>query len=162
MNAFSFPWPFEMEGFLELVKTSQFMSRAGDWNAQTIAEFRKNHGKVGGHFEGAPILLLHTVGRRTGKERVNPMMYLKDGDRYLVFASKGGYDHHPHWFLNLKAHPDVKAEIGDETLDLHAQELTGQEHDVFYKRQATLYSAFADYQRKTKRIIPVVALSKRK
>ncbi len=138
------------------------MSRFGDFNSHTIAEFRKNHGKVGGNFEGAPLLLLHTVGKRSGNPLVTPMMYLKDGDRYLVFASKGGYDHHPHWYLNLKAHPDVKVEIGDETLDMHAEEITGREHDTLYKRQATLYPAFADYQRKTKRVIPVVALTRRK
>jgi len=138
------------------------MTSAGDWNAQTIAEFRRNHGKVGGHFEGAPLLLIHTVGRRTGKELVNPVMYLKDGDRYLVFASKGGHHHHPDWFLNLKAHPDVRAEIGDGTYDMHAEEIKGREHDVLYGRQATLFPAFAEYQRKTKRVIPVVALTMRK
>ncbi len=138
------------------------MSSPGDWNAQTIAEFRKNHGKVGGHFEGAPLLLLHTIGRRSGGPHVTPVMYLKDGERYLVFASKGGYDHHPHWYLNLKANPDIQAEIGDETLDMRAEEITGPEHDILYKRQATLYPTFAEYQRKTKRIIPVIALTKRK
>jgi deazaflavin-dependent oxidoreductase (nitroreductase family) len=138
------------------------MSTPGDFNAQTIAEFRRNHGKVGGHFEGAPLLLLHTIGRRSGKPFVTPMMYLKDGDRYLVFASKAGYDHHPHWFLNLKAHPDIQAEIGDEILDVHAEEVTGRERDALYAHQAELYPTFASYERKTKRIIPVVALTKRK
>lgn len=72
--------------------------RASDWNVQTIAEFRRNHGKVGGAFEGAPLLLLHHTGARTGKPRVNPMMYLGDGDRYVVFASKGGADSNPDWY----------------------------------------------------------------
>jgi len=138
------------------------MSRGGDFNAQNIAEFRRNHGKLGGWFEGAPILLIHTFGRRTGKLRVNPVMYLKDDERYLVFASKGGADTHPDWFLNLVAHPDIQMELGDDTIDVHAEEITGPEHDVLYKRQATLYPRFGEYQRKTKRIIPVIALTKKK
>ncbi len=138
------------------------MSRAGDYNAHNIAEFRRNHGKLGGWFEGAPILLIHTFGRRTSKHRVNPVMYLKDEERYLVFASKGGADAHPDWFLNLMAHPDVQIEVGDDTIDVHAEEITGPEHDVLYKRQATLYPQFGEYQRKTKRIIPVIALTKKK
>lgn len=134
----------------------------GNFNAQTIAEFRKNHGNVGGHFEGSPLLLIHTVGRRTGRSYVNPVMYLKDGDRLLVFASKGGADTHPDWFLNLRAHPDIQIEVGDETIDVRAQEVTGKERDVLYNRQATLYPAFAGYQLKTKRIIPVIALTTKK
>ena len=137
------------------------MSRP-DFNAQTIAEFRRNHGKVGGNFEGAPLLLLHTVGRKSGKPRVNPMMYLRDGERYVVFASKGGADTNPDWYHNLMAHPDVKAEVGDETIDVHAEELKDREHDALYGRQAKLYPRFADYQRATKRIIPVVALNRTK
>jgi deazaflavin-dependent oxidoreductase (nitroreductase family) len=133
-----------------------------DFNARTIAEFRKNHGKVGGYFEGSPLLLLHTAGKRSGKLSVNPVMYLKDGERYLVFASKGGADTHPDWFINLKAHPDIQIEVGDETIDVHAEEIKGPEHDTLYARQAKLYPGFGEYQRKTKRIIPVVALSKRK
>ena len=137
------------------------VSIPADFNAHTIAEFHKNHGKVGGYFEGAPLLLLHTKGKRTGKTSVSPVMYLKDGDRYLVFASKGGADTHPDWFINLKAHPDIRIEVGDETIDVHAEEIKGQEHDSLYARQAKLYPNFGEYQRKTKRIIPVIALTKR-
>jgi deazaflavin-dependent oxidoreductase (nitroreductase family) len=135
------------------------MSAAADWNAQTIAEFRANHGRVGGQFEGAPLLLLHTTGARTGASRVNPMMYLPDGDRYLVFASKAGSDHNPDWYHNLLAHPDVRIEVGDEVLDVHATELTGAERDEKYARQAELYPGFADYEKKTRRVIPVIALT---
>ena len=78
-----------------------------DWNAHTIAEFRRNHGKVGGPFQGAPLLLLRHTGARSGKLRVNPVMYLKDGDRYIVFATKAGADTNPDWYFNLKAHPDI-------------------------------------------------------
>ncbi len=128
------------------------------WNAQAIIEFRRNHGKVGGNFEGAPLLLLHHIGARSGKPRINPMMYLKDGDRYLVFASKGGSDTSPDWYYNIKAHPDVQIEVGDETIDVRAEEVTGPERDRLYARQASLYPSFAEYQRRTKRIIPVIAL----
>ena len=138
------------------------MSRPNDWNAQTIAEFRRNHGKVGGNFEGAPLLLLHHTGARTGKQRVNPMMYLKDGDRYLVFASKAGADTNPDWYHNIKAHPDVQIEVGDETMDAHASEIKGPERDRLYARQASLYPRFADYQKQTKRVIPVMALLPKK
>jgi deazaflavin-dependent oxidoreductase (nitroreductase family) len=131
---------------------------ASPWNANIISEFRKNHGKVGGNFEGAPLLILHHVGSRTGKPRINPVMYLKDGDRYLVFATKMGADTNPDWYHNLKAHPDIQIEVGDETIDVRAEEITGPEHDRFYARQASLYSGFAQYQRQTKRVIPVMAL----
>jgi deazaflavin-dependent oxidoreductase (nitroreductase family) len=134
----------------------------GGFNAHTIAEFRKNSGKVGGYFEGAPLLLIHTAGKRSGKPHLIPVMYLKDGERYMVFASKAGADTHPDWFHNLKAHPDIKIEVGDQTIYVHAEEVTGRERDAIYKRQAALYPSFADYERKTKRVIPVVALTKRK
>jgi deazaflavin-dependent oxidoreductase (nitroreductase family) len=134
-------------------------SRPDDWNAHNIAEFRRNHGKLGGYFEGAPVLLLHHTGARSGKPRVNPVMYLKDGDRYLVFASKGGASTNPDWYHNLKAHPDIQIEVGDETVDVHVTEITGPERDRLYARQASLYPRFADYQRQTKRVIPVIALT---
>jgi len=132
-----------------------------DWNAQIIAEFRKNHGRVGGDFEGAPLLLLHTIGKCSGRPRVNPMMYLRDGERYVVFGSKAGADTHPDWYRNLMAHPDVKIEVGDETIDVQADDLQGPERDRLFERQATLYPGFAEYQRKTKRVIPVIALTRK-
>ena len=134
------------------------MSDPNDWNASVIAEFRNNHGKVGGYFKGAPLLLLHHTGARSGKPRLNPMMYLKDGERYLVFASKGGADTNPDWYYNMKAHPDVQIEIGDETIVVRAHEITGPERDELYKRQASIYPTFAEYQAKTQRIIPIIAL----
>jgi deazaflavin-dependent oxidoreductase (nitroreductase family) len=138
------------------------MSRANDFNSRNIAEFRRNHGKVGGYFKGAPLLLLDTIGARTGRSHIVPVMYLKDGERYLVFASKGGSDTNPDWYHNLKAHPYIKIEVGDETIDVHAEVIVGPERDTFYGRQAALYPAFAGYQRQTKRIIPVIALTRRK
>ena len=130
-----------------------------DWNAGVIAEFRKNKGKVGGNFEGAPLLLINHVGARTRKIRINPVMYLKDGYRYIVFASKGGAPTNPDWYHNLKAHPDVKIEVGGETIEVRAEEITGPEREKIYKKQASLYPQFAQYQQNTKRIIPIIAFT---
>ncbi|UMP03414.1 nitroreductase family deazaflavin-dependent oxidoreductase [Amycolatopsis sp. EV170708-02-1] len=128
------------------------------FNERTIAEFRRNDGKVGGPFAGAPLLLLHTTGARSGKPRVNPMMYLADGGRYLVFASKAGSDRNPDWYWNLRAEPRARIEVGDRTLDVRAVELDGAERDEKYQVQAEHYPGFAEYQRMTDRVIPVIAL----
>ncbi len=130
------------------------------FDENTIAEFRRNQGKVGGFFEGKPLLLLHGIGAKTGKLRVKPVMYLRDGSRFIVFASKGGHPNNPDWYHNLKAHPDIKIEVGDATIDVRAEEVMGPQRDVLYERQSKLYPQFADYQRKTKRIIPVIALAR--
>jgi len=130
-----------------------------DFNAQVIDEFRANGGRVGGRFEGAPMLLLHSTGARSGEARVHPMMYLRDGDRYLVFASKAGSDSHPAWYHNLVANPDATIEVGDEQVAVRATELQGAERDEFFAEQARRYSAFADYAAKTERVIPVMALT---
>lgn len=132
--------------------------RPADFNARTIAEFRANHGQVGGNFAGAPMLLLHTVGARSGAPRINPMMYLPDDGRFLVFASKGGSDRNPDWYHNLTAHPAVRIEVGDGTLAVQAVELRGAERDERFAEQARRYPGFAGYQRMTERIIPVIAL----
>ena len=135
------------------------MSDGNDFNERNIAEFRANHGRVGGGFEGAPLVLLHTVGARSGKPRTNIMMYLADGDRYLVFASNAGADDNPAWYWNLKANPNARIEVGDDIVDVHATELQGAERDDKYALQAERYPGFAEYQRKTSRTIPVVALT---
>jgi deazaflavin-dependent oxidoreductase (nitroreductase family) len=131
-----------------------------DFNEKNIAEFRENHGRVGGQFEGAPLLILHTTGAKSGKPRTNIMMYLADGDRYLVFASKAGADSSPDWYFNVRAHPEVRIEVGDEQFDAVATELEGDERDAKYAEQARRYPGFAEYQQKTTRKIPVVALSR--
>ena len=136
-------------------------SPADQFNQSTISEFRANHGRVGGNFAGAPLLLLHTVGARSGQPRINPMMYLADGNRYLVFATKAGSDRHPDWYWNLRASPDVTIEVGDETIAVHATELAGAERDEKYRIQADSYPGFAGYQQKTSRTIPVIALTRR-
>ena len=133
-----------------------------DWNRRTIEEFRANGGKVGGMWEGRPLLLLTTTGARSGQRRTNPVMYLSDGDRLLVFASKGGAPTNPDWYHNLLTHPQVTAEVGAETYEATATVLTGEERDRLYARQADMYPQFADYQARTTRKIPVIALERRK
>jgi deazaflavin-dependent oxidoreductase (nitroreductase family) len=136
-------------------------SPADEFNQRTITEFRANRGRVGGNFAGAPLLLLHTVGARSGRPRINPVMYLADGDRYLVFASKAGSDRNPDWYWNLRASPDVTVEVGEETIAVHASELAGGERDEKYRTQSERYPGFAGYQQKTSRTIPVIALTRR-
>ena len=134
------------------------MTDADDFNRRNIEEFRANHGRLGGQFEGAPVLLLHGTGARSGQPRINPMMYMADGDRYLVFASAAGADRNPAWYWNLVAHPDAGIDVGDDHIDVHAVELDGPERDAKYALQTERYPGFADYQRKTSRVIPVLAL----
>jgi deazaflavin-dependent oxidoreductase (nitroreductase family) len=129
-----------------------------DWNSKVIEEFRANEGRVGGRFDGAPMLLLTTTGRRSGERRTNPMMYLPDGDRLLVFASKGGAPTNPDWYRNLVANPGVTVEVGTQTYPAQAVVLTGEERDRYYAEQSARYPGFAEYQRNTDRVIPVVAL----
>jgi deazaflavin-dependent oxidoreductase (nitroreductase family) len=129
-----------------------------DWNSKIIEEFRANGGAVGGQFAGAPLLLLHTVGARSGRARVNPMMYQRVGGGYAVFASKAGAPTNPDWYHNLLAQPRVRAEIGTETVDLVARVATGDERERIWTAQKAAYPGFADYERKTDRQIPVVVL----
>ncbi|WP_327003519.1 nitroreductase family deazaflavin-dependent oxidoreductase [Dactylosporangium sp. NBC_01737] len=129
-----------------------------DWNDKIIEEFRANEGRVGGNFEGAPLLLLHTVGARTGQERVHPMMYQQVDGGYAVFASKGGAPTNPDWYHNLLAQPQVSAEIGTGTVELVARVTAGEERDRIWTAQKAAYPGFADYERKTDREIPVVVL----
>jgi deazaflavin-dependent oxidoreductase (nitroreductase family) len=130
-----------------------------DWNRRTIEEFRSNGGKVGGNFAGAPLLLLHTVGARTGEERVTPIMYQDlGGGRVAVFASKAGAPTHPGWYHNLVANPDVSAEIGTDTRGFRARTATADEREPIWTRQKHDYPGFAGYEAKTTRQIPVVIL----
>lgn len=138
------------------------MSDVNDWNAKVIEEFRANEGRVGGQFEGSPVLLLHTTGAKTGLDRVNPMMYLEESGRVFVFASKAGADSDPDWFRNLVATPDVRVELGAQTFDAEAVVLRGEERDRIYAEQARRYPGFAQYQANTTRVIPVVELIRRR
>lgn len=137
------------------------MSDLNDWNQQVIAEFRANAGRVGGQFEGAPMVLLHHTGRKSGTERVNPMMYRPVGGAWAVFASKAGADDNPDWYHNLLAHPDTEIEVGTETVPVRARDLPREERDPIWEAQKADYSGFADYEAKTDRLIPVVLLERR-
>jgi deazaflavin-dependent oxidoreductase (nitroreductase family) len=131
-----------------------------DFNASIIAEFRANGGKVGGPFEGAPMVLLHTTGAKSGQERVNPLVYTRDGDRYVVIASKGGAPTNPDWFHNVKANPKVTVEIGEETFAATASVAEPADRDRLFAAMAELMPGFKDYELKTDRVIPVVLLDR--
>lgn len=129
-----------------------------DWNAGIIEEFRSNSGKVGGVFEGDPMLILHNTGAKSGEPRLNPLLYRSEGDRVFVFASKGGAAQNPDWYHNVKAHPSVTVEIGSETITATATEVTGSERDEVFARQASADARFDGYQKATDRTIPVIEL----
>ena len=139
------------------------MSAANGWNEKIIAEFRANEGRVGGHFEGAPIALVHHRGRKSGREYVNPTMYLpddSDDDTIYVFASKAGAPSHPDWYYNLTAAGEGTVERGTDTYRVTVRELSGDERGRVYHEQARRYPGFADYAQRTAgiRTIPVLEL----
>ena len=130
-----------------------------DFNVQIIEEFHSNEGRVGGMFEGMPLLLLHHTGAKSGKSRINPLAYQDDGGRYVIFASKGGAPEHPAWYHNLIAHPNVSIEVGSEEIDVIASEATGEERERLFRTQAERIPQFAEYEQKTARCIPVMILT---
>jgi deazaflavin-dependent oxidoreductase (nitroreductase family) len=139
------------------------MTDAVDWNATTIAEFRANEGRVGGNFEGAPLVLVHHRGRKSRREYVTPMMYLPhevDTDVIYVFASRGGTPTNPDWYYNLTAAGEGSVERGTESYGVAVRDVTGAERDRIYAEQAKRYSGFAEYARQTAgvRVIPVLEL----
>jgi deazaflavin-dependent oxidoreductase (nitroreductase family) len=136
------------------------MTDTNNWNTKIMEEFRANEGKVGGQFEGAPLLLLTTTGAKSGRLHTTPVMYLADGDRLLVFASKAGAPTNPAWYHNLVANPEAAVEVGTEKFPVRASVLRGDERDRMFDKQATLYPGFREYQENTTRVIPVVALTK--
>ncbi|HEY1712493.1 MAG TPA: nitroreductase family deazaflavin-dependent oxidoreductase [Solirubrobacteraceae bacterium] len=132
-----------------------------DFNAQIIDEFRANEGRVGGMFENMPLLLLHHTGAKSGTPYVNPLAYLRDGDRYAIFASKGGAPENPAWYHNVKAHPEVSIEVGTDAVDVRASEAETEERNRLYAAQAQRAPAFTEYQEKAGRTIPVIVLTPR-
>ncbi len=130
-----------------------------EFNAQVIEEFHANEGRVGGMFESMPLLLLHHTGAKSGKSHTNPLAYQSDGGRYVVFASKGGAPANPDWYHNLKAQPHVKIEVGTDTLDVVANEASGEERERLFRAQAERLPQFAEYEQKTERVIPVMILT---
>lgn len=131
-------------------------------NVDVIQQFRTNNGVItSGMFKGARLLLLTTTGARSGKQRINPLAFTRDGDNYVVIASKGGSPTHPDWYHNLVAHPDVTVEVRGERFEAHARVAEGEERERLYAAQAAIMPGFAEYQRKTSRQIPVVVLERR-
>ena len=133
---------------------------ANNWNEKIIAEFRANGGRVGGPFEGSPMVLVTSTGARTGKPHTTPLMYLPDGDRVVVFASKGGAPTNPQWFNNVVANPKVRAEVGTESFEANAVVAEGEERDRLFEEQKRRYPQFGEYETKTTRKIPVVILER--
>lgn len=131
-----------------------------DWNEKIIDEFHENDGRVGGPFEGATLLLLHSKGRKSGKPRVNPLAYQALGDDFAVFGSKGGAPTHPEWYRNVLANPDVEVEVGTQSYKVKAREAVGEERERIWTKQKELMPGFADYEKKTSREIPVVILER--
>jgi deazaflavin-dependent oxidoreductase (nitroreductase family) len=129
-------------------------------NRSVIREFRETGGKAGGMFEGKPLVLVHHVGAKSGKSRIAPLVPYLDGDRIFIFASKGGTDNNPDWYHNLVANPKTVVELGSDTFPVDARLLTGAERDEIYARQSVVQPQFAEYQRKTTRLIPVLELQR--
>lgn len=138
------------------------MSAPNDWNKSIIEEFRANGGKVGGRFEGKPILLLHTIGAKSQRERVNPVACIMDGDRLVIIASKGGAPTNPDWYYNILAHPQFTVEFGTEQFQVQATVAAEPERTRLYDRMAELNPSFAEYKTKTTRTIPVIILTRLK
>jgi deazaflavin-dependent oxidoreductase (nitroreductase family) len=132
-----------------------------NYNSQIIEEFHANEGKVGGPFEGATLLLLTHRGAKTGTVRTNPLAYIEENGRYFVFGSKGGASTNPDWYHNLRAHPDATAEIGTEKFDVTAEVLTGEERDRIWTRNVRERPTFGEYEKRTSRQIPVIALTRK-
>ena len=130
------------------------------FNQEIIDQFRANNGTmVSGMFKGAPLLLLTTTGAKSGQTRINPLAYTRDGDRYVIIASKAGAPTNPDWYHNVVAHPEVILEVGPDRFPARATVAEGAERDRLYEAQATLMPGFAEYQRNTTRRIPVVILA---
>lgn len=132
-----------------------------DFNAAIIEEFRANGGKVGGGFEGAPMLLLHHTGAKSGTVRVTPLVYLPDGDNWVIFASKAGAPTNPDWFHNLKANPETEIEVGAETVPVRVRIAEGEERDGLFNEQKARMPGFAEYEARAGRVIPVLVLERR-
>jgi deazaflavin-dependent oxidoreductase (nitroreductase family) len=135
------------------------MSNPINWNQAIIDEFRANSGKVGGPFAGKTLLLLHTVGAKSGQQRINPVAYVTDGDRLVIVASKGGAPTNPHWYYNILAHPVLTVEVGTEQFQAQAAIASEPERTRLYNKMVEMMPGFAEYQRKTTRVIPVITLT---
>ncbi len=131
-----------------------------EYNQQIIEEFRANAGIVGGPFQGAKLLLLHSVGAKSGQTRINPLAYFEDGESFLIVASYAGAPTNPPWYYNLLAHPGTKIELGTEEFPVQAEVVPEPTRTELYDRIAAASSAFAEYRDKTTRVIPIVRLTR--
>jgi deazaflavin-dependent oxidoreductase (nitroreductase family) len=131
-----------------------------EFNKKVIDEFRSSGGKVSGQFAGAPMIIITHKGAKSGNSYTSPLVYSKDGDRYVIIASKAGAPKNPSWYHNLVAHPEVTVEIGAEKFKAKAAEVKGAERDRLFAAQATMMPQFNEYQKKTARKIPVIALER--
>jgi deazaflavin-dependent oxidoreductase (nitroreductase family) len=136
------------------------MNERQEFNKKIVEEFRANGGKVGGMFAGAPMILIEMKGAKTGQVRTIPLVYSKDGDRYVIIASMAGAPNNPDWYHNLKAHPNVTVEIGAEKFKVKASLATGNERERLFNQQAAMLPVFNDYRKKTTRQIPVFVLER--
>jgi deazaflavin-dependent oxidoreductase (nitroreductase family) len=136
------------------------MNNSINWNQAIIDEFRANSGKVGGRFEGKTLLILHTVGAKSGQERINPTAYVRDGDRLVIIASKGGAPTNPNWYHNILANPLVTVEVGTEKFQALAEITQEPERTRLFNLMVGMMPGFADYQQKTTRVIPVITLTR--
>ncbi len=136
------------------------MSNEHNRNQAVIDEFRSNAGKVGGYFAGKSLLLLHTVGAKSGEQRVNPTAYITDADRLVIIASKGGAPTNPSWYYNILAHPLVTVEVGTEKFQARAEVAGEPERTRLYNKMIDMMPGFAEYRRKTSRVIPVIVLTR--
>ena len=136
------------------------MNNSINWNQAIIDEFRTNSGKVGGRFEGKTLLILHTVGAKSGQERINPTAYVRDGDRLVIIASKGGAPTNPDWYYNILANPLVTVEVGTEKFQALAEITQEPERIRLFNLMVGMMPGFADYQQKTTRVIPVITLTR--
>ncbi len=135
-------------------------NQMNNWNQSIIDEFRANSGRVGGRFADRTLLLLHTTGAKTKQERVTPVAYVTDGDRFIIMAAKGGAPTNPHWYYNILANPLVTVEVGPETYQARAEVASGPERTRLYNRMIAVMPGFADYQKNTKRVIPMISLTR--
>jgi deazaflavin-dependent oxidoreductase (nitroreductase family) len=136
------------------------MSNQINWNQATIDEFRANSGKVGGRFAGSTLLLLHTVGAKSGQERINPVACVTDGDRLVITASKRGAPTNPDWYYNILAHPLVEVEVGTERFQAQAAIAIEPERTRLYAKMIEMMPGFSEYQQKTTRVFPVITLTR--
>ena len=132
-----------------------------DYNHRIIDEFRAGGGRVGGDWEGTPLLLLHHTGARSHEERITPLGYLPDAERYVLVASNGGARNNPHWYHNLNAHPDVLIEVGTETLAVASHEATGEERERLFGALIERYPHLSAYEQQAGRVVPVMVLTPR-